>query len=66
MTRTERMITLSEIAKDAAEKTDTRIKAVDTLNKMDGQYTQKVELSRPIDDSIKEMEAYFAQQKADT
>lgn len=44
MTRKERMVTLSEIAKNAEKEAD-MIKAIDTLNKMDGDYTNKVELS---------------------
>ncbi|MDN5948236.1 MAG: terminase [Lactococcus lactis] len=44
MTRKERMVTLSEIAKNAEKEAD-MIKAIDTLNKMDGDYTSKVELS---------------------
>lgn len=44
MTRKERMVTLSEIAKNAEKEAD-MIKAIDTLNKMDGDYISKVELS---------------------
>ena len=44
MTRKERMVTLSEIAKNAEKEAD-MIKAIDTLNKMDGDYTSKLELS---------------------
>lgn len=44
MTRKERMVALSEIAKNAEKEAD-MIKAIDTLNKMDGDYTSKVELS---------------------
>ncbi len=43
MQRKDRMILLSDIANDDSEKTDSRIKAIDTLNKMDGVYTNKVE-----------------------
>ena len=43
MQRKDRMILLSDIANDNSEKTDSRIKAIDTLNKMDGVYTNKVE-----------------------
>ena len=42
MTRKERMVALSEIAKNAEKEAD-MIKAIDTLNKMDGDYTSKVE-----------------------
>lgn len=44
MTRKERMVTLSEIAGEADKDAD-RVKAIDTLNKMDGDYINKVELS---------------------
>lgn len=44
MTRKERMVTLSEIAEEAEKDAD-RVKAIDTLNKMDGDYINKVELS---------------------
>ena len=39
------------------------MKAIDLLNKMDGEYINKLELTQPIDNSIKEMEDYFEQQK---
>ena len=42
MTRKERMVKLSELAKDA-EKEDTQIKAIDILNKMDSVYVVKQE-----------------------
>lgn len=35
---------LSEIAGNVHEETDSRIRAIDTLNKMTGEYTQKVSL----------------------
>lgn len=44
MTRKERMVALSDIAKNADKESD-MIKAIDTLNKMDGDYTSKLELS---------------------
>lgn len=45
MKRKDRMIVLSKIASDRGEKPEARIKAIDTLNKMDGEYVNKVELS---------------------
>lgn len=66
MKRTERMIMLSKIASDVKEKADARIRAIDTLNKMDGDYISKVEVSTPDDSSIKEMERYFADKKANS
>lgn len=47
MTRKERMVKLSEIAQDGEYPGD-QIRAIDTLNKMDGIYTNKVELSGEI------------------
>ncbi|WP_339000519.1 hypothetical protein VNN37_02340 [Lactococcus garvieae] len=44
MTRKERIILLSEIATKSGKESD-MIKAIDTLNKMEGDYTNKVELS---------------------
>ena len=44
LTRKERMVALSDIAQNAEKEAD-MIKAIDTLNKMDGDYTSKVELS---------------------
>lgn len=48
MQRKDRMIVLSDIAADGNEKPEARIKAIDTLNKMDGEYTGKLELSGEI------------------
>lgn len=47
MTRKSRMVKLSEIASND-EEPSVQIKAIDTLNKMDGDYTSKVELSGSI------------------
>lgn len=58
MTRAQRMITLSDIAQ-FSKKDDSRIKAIDTLNKMDGIYTNKIELSKPVDETVKEMTEYL-------
>lgn len=44
MTRKSRMVKLSEIASND-EEPSAQIKAIDTLNKMDGDYTSKLELS---------------------
>ena len=48
MTRKERMVKLSEIAYND-EEPNAQIKAIDTLNKMDGDYISKVELSGAVD-----------------
>ena len=45
LTASQRQEILSGIAKNAEEETADRIKAIDTLNKMTGEYTQKVDVS---------------------
>ena len=59
MAAIERKKWLSGLIRGEEEKTENKLKAIDILNKMDGEYTQKIELSKPIDDSLKEMEEYF-------
>ena len=44
MTARERQAILSDIAKDAQNELSGRIRAIDTLNKMTGEYTQKVSI----------------------
>ncbi|GBD73734.1 TerS [Tetragenococcus halophilus subsp. halophilus] len=44
MTRKARMVLLSEIA-ESTEEVKNQIKAIDTLNKMDGDYIQQIELN---------------------
>lgn len=60
MTRKERMVRLSEIAKEDGE-TTVQIKAIDTLNKMDGEYINKVELTGSLNvaSTAKEIETFF-------
>ena len=43
MTAKDRQVLLSDIARDDENETNDRIKAVDTLNKMTGEYTVKVD-----------------------
>lgn len=43
LTAQERQVTLSDIARDEAEDAADRIRAIDTLNKMTGEYTVRVE-----------------------
>lgn len=43
MSAIERKIWLSELIKSEEEKKDTQLKALDILNKMDGEYVQKIE-----------------------
>ena len=44
MTARERQAILSDIAKDAQNELSDRIRAIDTLNKMTGEYTQKISI----------------------
>lgn len=44
MTARERQAILSDMAKDAQNELSDRIRAIDTLNKMTGEYTQKVSI----------------------
>ena len=43
MTAKERLKWLTEVIQSEREKTDTKLKAVDIMNKMQGEYVQKVE-----------------------
>ena len=62
ITAVERQAILSDIAKSDEELTSDRIRAIDTLNKMTGEYLNKVEVSgtlkaeqSKLDDLIKQM-----------
>lgn len=44
MSREERMMTLSEIARCKSEKAQDRTKAIDVLNKMSGEYLERVKV----------------------
>lgn len=62
MNRKDRMVVLSELASNKEEKPDARIRAIDTLNKMDGEYVNRVEVSSglkneqtKLDDLIKQI-----------
>lgn len=46
---TERMIVLTKIVKDDDSSRQDKIKAIDTMNKMDGVYVQKTQLSGSVD-----------------
>ena len=48
MSAKERQETLSSIARNPDEKSESRIKAIDTLNKMTGEYIQQVQMSGTI------------------
>lgn len=56
----DRQVTLSDIARNDEEETSDRIRAIDTLNKMTGEYTLKVDANvgaevSKLDDLIKQM-----------
>lgn len=56
----DRQVTLSDIARNSEEETSDRIRAIDTLNKMTGEYTLKVDANvcaevSKLDDLIKQM-----------
>lgn len=62
LTAKDRQVLLSDIAKNPEEETSDRIKAVDTLNKMTGEYLNKVEVNgslqtetSKLDDLIRQM-----------
>ena len=57
MTAKERKALLSDIAKNENEKTQDRIKAVDTLNKMTGEYVLKVDADVKRSDKLSDVMA---------
>lgn len=64
LTRWEKRKILADIARSSECDTPDRIRAIDTDNKMENEYINKIEVSKPIDESVKEMEEYFERQKA--
>lgn len=59
LTRWEKRMILANIARDDSNTPTDRTKAIDTDNKMENEYVNRVELSKPVDDTIKELEEYF-------
>lgn len=55
LTATQRAVLLSDIARDKEEKTDSKIRAIDTLNKMTGEYVQKIDATVTYEDRLKEL-----------
>ena len=57
MSVSERRALLSDIARNENEKTQDRVKAIDTLNKMTGEYITKIEgnISAEINDPFKDL-----------
>lgn len=60
LTRWEKRKILADIARNEENTPSDRTKAIDTDNKMENEYVNKVEISRPVDDTIKELEEYFS------
>ena len=58
MTARERQALLSDIAKDKANELSDRIRAIDTLNKMTGEYTTKIQAEVRTSDKLSDV---FAQ-----
>lgn len=58
MTARERQAILSDIAKDKQNELSDRIRAIDTLNKMTGEYTQKIQAEVRTSDKLSDV---FAQ-----
>lgn len=59
LTRWEKRKILADIARDNENAPSDRTRAIDTDNKMENEYINRVELSKPVDDTIKELEEYF-------
>lgn len=66
MIRKDRMVALSNIAKSGEEKTENRIKAIDTLNKMDGQYVNRVEVSGSVEAEKTKLDDLISQMRGDS
>jgi phage terminase small subunit len=58
---TERQAILSDIAKSKDEETSDRIRAIDTLNKMTGEYLNKVEVSGSLETEKSKLDSLIEQ-----
>lgn len=58
---TERQAILSDIAKSKEEDTSDRIRAIDTLNKMTGEYLNKVEVSGSLETEKSKLDSLIEQ-----
>lgn len=65
MSAKDRQIVLSDIANDKNETPTDRIRAIDTLNKMTGEYMQKVEMSGTIESETSKLDALIKQMSID-
>lgn len=55
MSAKDRQVALSDIARNDEQDTSDRIRAIDTLNKMTGEYTVKVEQSEKLSDVFRQL-----------
>ena len=63
MTAKDRQVLLSDIARGSENEPSDRIRAVDTLNKMTGEYLSKVEISGGLDAEISKLDELVKQMK---
>ena len=61
LTAKDRQVLLSDIAKDKEEDTSDRIRAIDTLNKMTGEYLNKVEVSGSLETEKSKLDSLIEQ-----
>ncbi len=61
LTAKDRQVLLSDIAKDEENEPSDRIKAVDTLNKMTGEYLQKIEVNGSLKAEISKLDELVKQ-----
>ena len=65
MTAKDRQVLLSDIARNSENEIADRIRAVDTLNKMTGEYLRKLEISGGLDVEKSKLDELVRQMKAD-
>lgn len=65
LTAKERQALLSSIANDSNESTTDRIRAVDTLNKMTGEYLKKIEVSGTLHTEMTKLDDLIEQLQSD-
>ena len=65
ITAVERQAILSDIAKSDEELTPDRIRAIDTLNKMTGEYLNKVEVSGSLETEKSKLDSLIEQMSVD-
>lgn len=65
LTAKDRQVVLSDIAKDKNEESSDRIRAIDTLNKMTGEYLNKVEVSGSLETEKSKLDSLIEQMSSD-